>query len=59
MLPSNDSFLLLCCMIYLGVFINYYDLAVGQGGGPWVIFKSPVVTLVFIKLINMPKSPKV
>ena len=63
MLPKNDkinySYLLLCCIIYLGVFINYYDLWVGQGGGPWVIFKSPVVTLVFIKEIDMPKSPKV
>ena len=53
MLPKNDkinySYLLLCCIIYLGVFINYYDLWVGQGGGPWVIFQSPLVTLVFIK----------
>ena len=63
MLSKNDkinySYLLLCCIIYLGVFINYYDLWGRQGGGPWVIFKSPVVTLVFIKEIDMPKSPKV
>ena len=31
MLSSNDRFLLLCCMIYLGVFINYYDLGAGLG----------------------------
>ena len=47
MLPKNDkinySYLLLCCIIYLGVFINYFDLWVGQGGWPYVIFKSPVV----------------
>ena len=53
MLPKNDkinySYLLLCWIIYLRVFINYNDLWMGQGGGPWVIFKSPVVTLVFIK----------